>query len=55
MTVAEHVASMLELDQKSDILFCTRTDTPYIYVVANLPDGKRVAAELPTGVPKEKA
>lgn len=55
MTVGEHVQSMLELDQKSEIMFCTRTDTPYVYVVASLPDGKRVAAELPTGVPKEKA
>ena len=55
MTVAEHIQSMRELDQNSDVLFCTRTDTPYIYMLASLPDGKRVAAELPTGIPKEKA
>ena len=55
MIVAEHVASMLELDQNSDILFVKREDTGYIYVVAKLPDGQRVAAELPTAAKKEKS
>jgi hypothetical protein len=54
MIVAELVTMFLELDQKSECLFTKRSDTPYIYLVATLPDGKRVAAEMPTGVEKEK-
>lgn len=54
MIVAELVTMFLELDQKSECLFTKRSDTPYIYLVAALPDGKRVAAEMPTGVEKEK-
>ena len=55
MTVADHIQSMRELDPNSDILFVKRKDTGYIYVVAKLPDGQRVAAELPTAVKKEKS
>ena len=55
MTVAEHIQSMLELDQNSEIIFTKRSDSEFIYVIASLPDGKRVAAELPTAIPKESA
>ena len=54
MVVAEVVASLLELDQKSEILFVKRSDTGFIYVIASLPDGQKVACELPTAVEKEK-
>jgi hypothetical protein len=57
MIVAEVVKTLLELDQKSAILFTKRSDSDFIYVIASLPDGRRVAAELPTGIekPKEKS
>ena len=54
MLVAEVVQTLLELDQKSDILFTKRNDTGLIYVIANLPDGQRVAADLPTAIQKEE-
>jgi hypothetical protein len=54
MKVAEVVQTFLELDQQSDIFFTKREDSPYVYVIANLPDGQTVACELPTAVPKEK-
>ena len=54
MTVAEVVQTLLELDQKSEILFTKRSDSDFIYLIASLPDGQRVACELPTGIPKEK-
>jgi hypothetical protein len=46
---------MRELDQNSEILFVKRNDTNYIYLVAKLPDGQRVASELPTAIQKEKS
>jgi hypothetical protein len=52
MTVAEVVQTLLDLDQKSEIFFTTRSDTPFVYVVASLPDGQRVAAEMPTAIEK---
>jgi hypothetical protein len=52
--VAEVVKTLLELDQKSEVLFIKRSDTGYIYVIASLPDGQRVAAEMPTAVEKSK-
>lgn len=55
MIVAEIVKMLLELDQKSEIVFTKRNDSEFIYVLASLPDGKRVAAELPTAIPKEGA
>ena len=54
MTVAEVVQTLLELDQQSEILFTKRSDSPYVYVLASLPDGKCVAAEMPTGIEKGK-
>jgi hypothetical protein len=54
MIVAEVVKTLLELDQKSEVLFTQRSDTNLIYVIASLPDGKRVAAELPTAIEKPK-
>jgi hypothetical protein len=54
MKVAEVIQTLLELDQKSEIVFVKRNDTPYIYVLANLPDGTRVAAEMPTAIHKEQ-
>lgn len=53
MVVAEVVQTLLELDQKSEIVFTKHNDSEFIYVIASLPDGKRVAAELPTAIPKE--
>jgi hypothetical protein len=54
--VAEVVKDLLELDQRSEIVFIKRQDSPYIYVIGFLPDGTKVACELPTAVekPKEK-
>jgi hypothetical protein len=52
MIVAEVVKTFLELDQASEVFFTFRTDTGFVYVIASLPDGQRVAAELPTGIPK---
>jgi hypothetical protein len=54
MIVSEVIQQLMELDPKSDILFTKRSDSDYIYVVAKLPDGRPVAAEMPTGVEKEK-
>jgi hypothetical protein len=55
-TVAEVVKDLLELDQKSEIVFIKRQDSPYIYVIGFTPDGQKVAAEMPTAIekPKEK-
>ena len=50
MTVAEVVQTLLELDQKSEVFFTKRSDTKLIYVIANLTDGQRVAAEMPTAI-----
>jgi hypothetical protein len=55
MTVAEVIHTLLELDQKSDIFFTKRSDTEFIYVIANLPDGQSAACEMPTAIPKEQA
>lgn len=55
MLVSEHVKDMLQLDQNSEIVFTKRSDSEFIYVIASLPDGKRVAAELPTAIPKGTA
>jgi hypothetical protein len=52
--VAEIVQTLLELNQKSDIVFVKRSDTGFIYVLASLPDGQKVAAEMPTAVEKSK-
>jgi hypothetical protein len=54
MIVAEIVKTLLELDQQSEIVFTKRSDSDFIYLIASLPDGQRVACELPTGIPKEK-
>jgi hypothetical protein len=54
MTVAEVVQTLLELDQKSEILFTKRSDSDFVYVIASLPDGQKVAAEMPTGIEKPK-
>lgn len=54
MIVAEVVATLLELDQKSEAFFVKRDDLPYIVLVANLPSGQRVAAEMPTAIQKEE-
>ena len=54
MMVAEVIHTLLELDQKSEIFFTKRSDTQFIYVVAKLPDGTSVAAEMPTAIPKEQ-
>jgi hypothetical protein len=54
MKVCEVIQTLLELDQQSDILFTKRSDSDYIYVLASLPDGKCVAAEMPTGIEKGK-
>ena len=54
MIVAEVVKTLLELDQKSEVLFVKRSDTGFIYVVASLPDGQKVAAEMPTAIEKSK-
>lgn len=54
MTVAELIQTALELDQKAEVLFAKRNDSPYVYLVSNLPDGRRVACEMPTAVQKEK-
>ena len=54
MIVAEVVKTLLELDQKSDIVFTKRSDSNFVYVIANLPDGQRVAAEMPTAIQKEE-
>ena len=53
MIVAEVVKTLLELDQKSEVFFTKRSDSEFIYVIASLPDGKLVAAEMPTAIPKE--
>jgi len=52
MMVAEVIQTLLELDQKSEIVFTKRNDSDFIYVIASLPDGKKVAAEMPTAIPK---
>ena len=52
MIVAEIVKTLLELEQKSEIVFVKRDDSDFIYVIASLPDGKRVAAEMPTAIQK---
>lgn len=52
--VADVIHTLLELDQKSEIVFTKRNDSEFIYVIASLPDGKLVAAEMPTAIPKEK-
>ena len=52
MTVAEVIQTLLELDQKSEVVFTKRSDTKFIYVIANLPEGQRVAAEMPTAIHK---
>ena len=54
--VAEVVKTLLELEQKSEIVFIKRADSPFIYVVGFLPNGEKVAAEMPTALekPKEK-
>jgi hypothetical protein len=54
MKVAEVVQTFLELDQQSDIFFTKRSDSEFIYVIASLPDGLKVAAEMPTGIEKPK-
>jgi hypothetical protein len=56
MKVFEVIKTLLELDQSSEILFTKRSDSDFVYVIASLPDGQRVACELPTGIekPKEK-
>lgn len=53
MMVAEVVQTLLELDQKSEIVFTKRNDSEFIYVIASLPSGQKVAAEMPTAIPKE--
>ncbi len=50
--VAEVIHTLLELDQKSEILFVKIKNSPYIYVSASLPDGQKVLAEMPTGIDK---
>lgn len=50
--VAEVIQTLLELDQKSDIFFTKREDSPFIYVIAKLATGQRVAAEMPTAITK---
>ena len=54
MIVAELIQTALELDQKSEVIFVKRDDSPYIYLISSLPDGKHVACELPTAIQKEK-
>jgi hypothetical protein len=54
--VCEVIKDLLELDQKSEIVFVKRSDSPYIYAIGFTPDGQKVACELPTAIerPKEK-
>ncbi len=52
--VCEVVKDLLELDQKSEIVFVKRNDTPYIYVIGFTLDGTKVAAEMPTAIEKPK-
>ena len=54
MIVAEIVKTLLELDQKSEIFFTKRSDSEFVYVIASLPDGQKVAAEMPTAIEKSK-
>jgi hypothetical protein len=55
-TVAEVVHDLLQLEQRSEIVFVKRNESPYIYAIGFLPDGTKVACELPTAIekPKEK-
>jgi len=54
--VCEVVKDLLELEQKSEIVFIKRSDSPYIYAVGFNSEGTKVACELPTAIekPKEK-
>jgi hypothetical protein len=56
MMACELIKDLLELEQKSEVVFVKRNDLPYIYLIGFLPDGTKVACELPTAVekPKEK-
>jgi hypothetical protein len=54
MTVAEMVATLLELDQDSEVFFTKPEGMEHIYVVAKLPDGKKALAEVPTAILKPK-
>ena len=55
-TVAEVVHDLLQLEQRSEIVFVKRNESPYIYAIGFTPDGQKVAAEMPTAIekPKEK-
>lgn len=54
MKAAELSQSLLELDPKAEVLFTKRNDSPYIYLISALPDGTKVAAEMPTAVEKSQ-
>ena len=52
--VYEVVKDLLELDQKSEIVFVKRNDLPHIYAIGFTPDRQRVAAAMPTALEKSK-
>ena len=56
MMACELIKDLLELEQKSEVVFVKRNDLPYIYLIGFTPDGQKVAAEMPTAIekPKEK-
>ena len=54
MMACELVKDLLELEQKSEVVFVKRSDSQYIYLVGFTPDGQKVAAEMPTAIEKSK-
>jgi len=54
MLACELVKEILELEQKSEVLFVKRNDSPYIYLIGFNTEGIRVAAEMPTAIEKPK-
>jgi hypothetical protein len=54
MMACELIKDLLELEQKSEVVFVKRNDLPYIYLIGFMPDGTKVAAEMPTAIEKPK-